>query len=39
MATVVVDFDSYDEMQKNSQRLALEAIRRSANGFAFWQPP
>ena len=37
MATVVVNFDSYDEMQKNSQRLALEAIRRSANEFVFWQ--
>jgi hypothetical protein len=37
MTSLVVDFDSYDEMQKNSQRMALEAIRRSADGFVFWQ--
>lgn len=37
MEKVIVDFDNYDEMQKHSQRMALEAMRRSANDFVFWQ--
>jgi hypothetical protein len=37
MAAVIENLDRCDEMQKNSRRIALEAIRRSANEFAFWQ--
>lgn len=34
---VAVDFDRYDDMAINSLRLSLEAIRKQADTFSFWQ--
>ena len=34
---VTVDFDRYDDIAINSLRLSLEAIRKQADSFSFWQ--